>query len=582
MKIRIIPSFFTQTILLVSLLLISPLMYSQNGSYKVQAGETAYSIAKANKVSLKTLYGLNPGIEQNGIRTGMTLIMPQKTAKNEKSDSYIFHTIAKNETLYSVSKKYSIPVSDILDANESLTTENFQEGREIRIPKLKVQRQKPTLTYTLYHVQPGETIYSLARANNVSVEEIYTANPELKTSGLKKNALVRIPKLADRKKSEVEVSMQDAKGDRLLSERTNVKYVHTVKIGMLFPFVDSGDGQSSRLVEYLQGFLLAVKDFKQKGYSADVYVFNIDAGSGTTRLQSLLETDEFKYLNVLIGGVSPEQIDVLANFAKQYKVNYVIPFSSKRDDILNNEYVYQVNTAQDFLYAPIAKVFAQNFANSKVIFVDNDGDADNNDKAEFVHTLKSELQKNGIQYESLELTGDAGGLISMLNSDKNNVIVPTSGSYAALSKVIASVKTAMQSNSSLQCTLFGYPEWQTYNSSVQSSLHQLNASFYSPFYTDVNQWNYRQFSSRFTQSYGKDLMNLYPKYGLLGYDAGTYFLNAVKLYGANFGNSVEKIKANTIQSAIDFSRVSNWGGFANNGYYIVHYGTSSIDKTEYK
>ena len=134
----------------------------------------------------------------------------------------------------------------------------------------------------------------------------------------------------------------------------------------------------------------------------------------------------------------------------------------------------------------------------------------------------------------------------------------------------------------MQISLFGYPEWQTYGSSVQEKLYKYDSYFFTPFFVGNEQASGKQFAERFISRYDKKLMNLYPKYGLLGYDTGNYFLNAAKLYGVNFENHLGKYQANSVQSALFFTRTNNWGGFINTGFYFVHCGTSSTEKTKYE
>lgn len=545
--------------------------------HKVEPGETAFSIAKAHNISLKDLYALNPGAE-NGVKAGTLLTLPQSGVANTSDEKYVYHTIERKETLYSVSRKYSVSVQDIMDANAGLTADAFQEGKVIRIPTDVIQKPEIVVTYRLHKVQKGETIYSIARTYNVSSTAISNANPNINTSALKKGLMIKIPLYSEKKLTETDILDQENKANRLLNERTQVKAVNSVKIGLLFPFSDENDKQSSRFIEYLEGFLLSVEDFKQKGYSAEVYVFDIGSGETTTRLESLLETEELRSLNVLIGGVSQSQIQLLSDFAKKRKVHYVIPFSSKNDDALSSNYVFQINTPYDRLYPAICEAFITRFKSSNVIFV-NDA---NNDESDFVKALKPYLDKAQISNTSIDLSNDlTSGLPAFLSTTKNNLFIPTSASASTLNKLFSTLQFVQKSSSEVQVSLFGYPEWQAFNSQTQNNLRKFDSYFYSSFYVDDSQSDATLFSRKFLEYYGKGMMNVYPKYGLLGYDTGNYFLNAVKHYGQNFGNHLSGFKTNTIQLAINFKRINSWSGFINTGFYFVHPGASFSQKRDY-
>lgn len=566
---------FSATMFLSSFALYGEAQSSK--THRVEPGETAYSISKSHNITLSQLYALNPGAEK-GVKAGTELVLPQ-TSKAENSDhNYIYHTIEKKETLYSVSRKYSVGMQNIIDANMGLTADSFEEGKIIRIPKGMTQKPEMVVTYNLHKVQKGETAYSIAQLYNISIETLNQANPSLKTTNLKKGTLVKIPKYSEKKLTQNEIYVQEEKAGSLLRERSKINKVQTVKIGLLFPFSDQSDAQSSRFIEYIEGFLLAVEDFKEEGYSAEIYIFDTESGSSSKKLQGLLETEELKNLNVLIGGISQEQIGLLADFAKKRKIRYVIPFNSKNNDVLSNDYVFQMNTPQNYLYPMVTKTFMNKFKNSKIIFIDSP----TNDKADFITQLQSEINASGVLSSTVQLSDNtASDLAACLSSTQRNIIVPSSGALTTLGKLTTTLLAVKKDNPSVQLSLFGYPEWQTYNGQISDNLHKLDTYFYSSFFVDNSQANAKRFSQRFNTKYGKPMLNVYPKYGLLGYDTGNYFLNAVKLYGTNFENHLSKYLNTTIQSAMAFKRIDNWSGFINSGYYIVHYGVSSTDKTEY-
>ncbi len=79
--------------------------------------------------------------------------------------------------------------------------------------------------YTVYIVQKGDTLYSLARNNNISYSELIENNPSLK-SGLKEGQSIKIPY-----KGEVDDAAQERRENRDMSERKLRKVfdLHEVK-----------------------------------------------------------------------------------------------------------------------------------------------------------------------------------------------------------------------------------------------------------------------------------------------------------------------------------------------------------------
>lgn len=94
-------------------------------SHTVKDGETFYGIANKFNVSANTLKKLNPGVEANGIKVGVTkLIVPIQG----------YHVVGPGDILKVVAKKYDVTVEAIMVANGK--TKNFAErGEKLVIPR---------------------------------------------------------------------------------------------------------------------------------------------------------------------------------------------------------------------------------------------------------------------------------------------------------------------------------------------------------------------------------------------------------------------------------------------------------------
>ena len=67
------------------------------------------------------------------------------------------------------------------------------------------------------------------------------------------------------------------------------------------------------------------------------------------------------------------------------------------------------------------------------------------------------------------------------------------------------------------------------------------------------------------------MANSYPKYGMLGYDIGLFFLKGLWQYGNSFADNVNKVSVNPVQTGFRFERVNNWGGFINKKVFFIHF-----------
>lgn len=570
-------------------------------SHTIERGQTVYAIATMYGVSTEDIYRLNPD-SRNGIKAGDTLLIPQQKAATEKAESasatqnYTFHTIQKKETLYAVSMRYKVPATEIVKANPGLTAKTFTIGRTIRIPNFidaeenavsePSVKTETVVTEEEYKIARRETMYSLCKKFNISSHELIKRNPVLK-KGVKAGTIIYVPVT----KTE-EVVVNDLKHDAILSETEvnalldkteNIEKLNQIKVALLLPFKDGQSSHAtSRFVEYYEGMLLAVDSLKNMGASISLSVY--DTGTGTAKLNKILKEDALKESNLIIGAVQNDQIAQIAQFAETNQIKYVIPFTSKNDNVLSNSMIFQVNTPHSYLYSKAAQAGCELFAEDNIIIVNiNDKDV----KKDFITAFKTELKDKNIKYKEINYKGEtfSSDILALMDKNKKNVVLPTSSSLDALQLIKTPLRslaeTGIEETDSANpenknrfvynISMFGYPEWQTYMREALEDFYVLDTYIYTNFYADNLSDRIHNFYNSYKYWYSKTLINTFPKYGILGFDTGMYFLGAIHKYGINFEKNIDKISYPSLQTGFDFHRVNNWGGFINTNVFVVHY-----------
>ena len=562
----------------------------ENQSYflhTIEKGQSLYSIAKMYNVTTNDIIRLNPGCDEK-IYAGQAIKIP-KGKESQKGET--FHTIQAGETLYKLTTIYNISAKAICEANPGLSAENFRIGQVILIPLEQEQEtetaqapaEKPAIQgpvqsrcKDMHKVKRKETVFSVSREYGISEQELIAANPELRTEKLKKGKFLCIPYPSagnNQKEQEQPVSPATIPTDNELfdkSKKENPK-ISTIKAAVMLPFMTDGSGnrdEQIRMVEYYEGFLMAVDSLKEKGVSIDIYTY--DTYNNTSSVKSILAKDEMKNMNIIFGPAYPEQVKPVADFAKKNNIRLVIPFTSKGNEVFNNPSIYQINTPQSYLYSEVYEHFTRKFTNANVIFLDaEDGDKD---KADFIKGLKEELKGKHIPFT--ELKGEAitpESLKGAMNATLDNVFIPTSGTNIALIKLLPQLIVTLRDNPDYRMQLFGYPEWQTYTNDHLASFYELDTYFYSSFYTNNLFPEAIRFSSAYRKWYSKDMSNTFPKYGMLGFDTGYFFLKGLSQYGSNLEDKLNKVTVTPIQTGFKFERVNNWGGFINRKVFFVHF-----------
>lgn len=83
--------------------------------------------------------------------------------------TFIIHQVDEKETLFGISRRYQVAVSDIIE-NNPLLSEGIKIGQRIRIPF--IPKTAVPSGSTLHKVLPGETMFSISKKYGVSVSDI--------------------------------------------------------------------------------------------------------------------------------------------------------------------------------------------------------------------------------------------------------------------------------------------------------------------------------------------------------------------------------------------------------------------------
>lgn len=561
--------------------------------HTVTKGQSLYSISSMYNVSIADIVKENPGSDA-GIKVGQSLKIPQKG-----DNQVTFHTIQSGETLYKLSVKYGVSVERICQANPGLSAKNFRVDQVIAIPPVakseqvsaevvdqlpvspaKVEKKDESLKPNcrdMHRVERKETVYSICKQYGITEEELLAANPEIKNKKLKKGKFLCIPYPKEtattstpiQPQTNVDATLTDAQlFDK--NKKKNEK-ISTIKAAVVLPFNTDGTGtrdEQVRMVEYYEGFLMAVDSLKKQGISIDLYTY--DSGKTVSSVNKILNKAEMKNMDIIFGPAHPEQVKPMAEFAQKHNSRLVIPFSSKGDDVFSNPAVYQINTPQSYLYSEVYEHYLRKFPNAHVIFLD--AATGHTDKDDFIKGLKEELKNRQITFK--ELRGEninPEGMKLAVDSLRENVIIPTSGKNVVLTKILPQLIVTSREHPNYDMKLFGYPEWQTYTDDHLANFFELNTYFYSSFYTNNLFPAAIQFTNAYRKWFSKDMVNTYPKYGMLGFDTAYFFLKGLNEYGSNFEDQVKQMQVTPIQTGFKFDRVNNWGGFINRKVFFVNF-----------
>lgn len=119
------------------------------------------------------------------------------------------HNVQKGETLYSISKKYQLTVAELRAANNLSENDVLKAGQKLIIPeadistaavlsslqKINNSQDKNEIKTSFYEIQKGDTLYAIAKKNNISVAQLLLINDFDSSVVIKIGQKIKIPQI---------------------------------------------------------------------------------------------------------------------------------------------------------------------------------------------------------------------------------------------------------------------------------------------------------------------------------------------------------------------------------------------------
>ena len=146
--------------------------------HEVSEGETLFGISQRYNVSMEDLEELNKKINLKKLGIGDTLRIPlfPQLAKGKKAR----HVVEEGETLFAIAQKYRVKVDDVRAWN-AIGDDPINIGQELIVyldasARDAIAPMPDAAKYELHTVKENETLYAIARAYGVAVDELQKRN----------------------------------------------------------------------------------------------------------------------------------------------------------------------------------------------------------------------------------------------------------------------------------------------------------------------------------------------------------------------------------------------------------------------
>lgn len=510
---------------------IQPSTTRQVIEHQVVAKQTLYSISKMYGVEKEEIIRLNPEIENGIIKIGQILRIPvsdktkaqvqDNVAKQINSDKttvqhevkaqqpvlpkkkYVTYEVkSRKETLYGISKQFGVSINEIIEANP-YAQDGIKKGDILQIPVVEENIPKTSGSDILHIVKPKETIYGISKQYNITKEDLLRANPKLENGLMIGDTIL--------------ITSSSPQPTTTPTDNNAIVQKATYRIAYMLPFSAEEDKNSTnidRFIEFYRGSLLAMERIKEQGISLEVYTF--DTQLGIAKINDILKNGIPKTVDMIIGPAYPEQVAIVADYAKKNNVIQIVPFTSQISNSDRFALQYQFNPSSADLDKAIINNILDKHRTDNVFIVNF---ASQNSKSYHLpERLEKALKSNSIKYTKLKANSLTADNISALNRNANNLIVLSSCSTQEFKDFVGAVSADNKNYTFVvENDIFNYAK-------ADKSLKNKNFVTYSLFNATPEDKYLNAYSRYFTVRTQQST----PNYDLLGYDITLYFCKALQ------------------------------------------------------
>ena len=565
----------------------------------VEKGQTLYAISKKYAIDVEEIKKANPELNIEGLKIGQSVLIPRDEVDRrefKKSDvsisgDTIYHKVVKKETLYSLSKKYGLEIDEILKINPLVEKEGLETGMTVKIPyksgkSIETEElEKPREdSLRLHIVQPKETLYSLSKEYDVSIDSIQIINDGLQ-EGLKVGTTIRIPK-SNPKFAEFE------KQDSIIQDSLKeVNWVQTkpFEIAVYLPLklwqadtldsLDSAvkelmiDNTSKIALNFYRGLKMAVDTLNKRGVSANMHIY--DTGGEVEILKRKVENDSLQY-DLVIGPMFRSNFEWLVKHYDTLDIPMVSPVPISSKFLLSKDNVVKVYPGSGAQMVRLAQYIGNRYIDSNLVLWNSSRFSDRN----LVDIARKNLNQcvgllgHDSVTEMSAYTPSKSRIFSTFKDSTHYTLFVPSKEQAYISQFITSLNDLCLSGKGVTFTVFGLNEWAGYDNLEITSYQNLNIHIPTPRYVEYDSPAVIKVLKKYRKSYGIDP----DEFALLGYDVSHYFITLLDEYGPYMLNHLEKSNKNGLSVKFNFVKLGAESGYENQAIYIYRYKNYEKDR----
>ena len=465
--------------------------------------------------------------------------------------------------------------------------------------QVSVQRSRQTVTHDghtffLHTVKRSQTVFSIAKAYNVSQEAVIYYNP-FAAEGIKTRQSLLIPdedtyrawkggkKAVDLKEKKQEKQQQDIpppaddedtgirptapedEDDRQPETASaHIPFDGTVRapvrkseinVAMLLPFVAPGTGSNEDFSDFYRGALLALGSLKNEGISVNLDLMSTERSVETTN--EIINSGKLDGADLIIGPVYGDQFAPVARFAAENRIPVVSPLGSVGEQEV--PYVFEVAPSARNKYDKLRPVVNDPENN---VFMIRPANIDQAAYDEMQYIIPKGIPAlDGRSEEAIK---------NLLARDRENVIILPTSTQRDVESILASIQS-VNITQRYRITVIGTSRWagmmRGSDDLPLEKYYLLNVTYVTSYHADRSSQPVHEFYRQYIGAFS----GLPSSYSFRGYDVTRYFVTALNAYGETMPRHIGNHAPALLQVRYSFAQNGPESKFTNREWMVVRY-----------
>ncbi|NBW29659.1 MAG: LysM peptidoglycan-binding domain-containing protein [Flavobacteriales bacterium] len=536
-------------------------------NHTVIEGNSLFNLQKIYACPAEDILNANEGIER-GLDVGEVVFIPvhKKT---------ITHIVSSNESIYSLSRLFSVPIDSIVKHN-LISGNELKIGQRLSIKDAIIPILKEVSTnsegnlknipsndltsslnsnlmnddlFVLHTVQSQESLYTISKRYMVSINDLIELN-NLKTSKISPNDVLKI-KLKEENKGDIEQRNVPPSQKTESIQFPSLKDKKSLSVALFLPFnldsrSDINKSISNAAIEYYMGAKLAIDSLSDLGFKAEFFIY--DYFDKTKSLQTILEQKSFLSTDLIIAPLHQKEAEIVAEWAlkNNVKMIYSVTFSNF---LFENKNAYAMVTNNNILLEKLAVEMITTKKDQQLVLVKSGNAADDLMYQHFLSAFRAEV---ALKYNSKIIEANYDNYKLFTKNGRSTCFIFLSNEKE---KVIALLNHCKENELFQVVGLKEWIEFKEINSEIKNKF-----SFYymAPSYFSYNDPALKTFHKLYRKKYNADL----TKMACLGYDV---VYNACKYF------MTDEVASRGLISNFSFVENPDGKGFQNTGCFLLKF-----------